>query len=361
VVSYSLPFEGVVSRDELDRHLHTNPKVPDAIPFKFKYYERDWGLCCSQHTRDSLTDDAYRVVIRTSFSYSTLKVGEVVAPGEHAESIVLCAHLCHPAMVNDDLSGVVVGIEVMRQLLQRTHRRYTYRLLILPETIGSVAFLSHHEDLIPSIKGGLFLEMLGLDHPHALQLSFHGDTELDRCFRLAVQEGDDAGWVGAFRTIIGNDERQFNAPGVRIPMLSLSRSLPRTHPDWPYREYHTSHDTPACTHTARLEESCALVLRMVDILEANQTPINAFKGEVFLSRYGMHLDFQDDPMGNQRLFDVLYMLDGTHTMAEIAEACGVYFATVQEIVYQFHRHNLVQFRPSESASSNRCEGHSPGS
>ncbi|PWH13346.1 MAG: hypothetical protein DDG59_14425, partial [Anaerolineae bacterium] len=101
VVSYSLPFEGIVSREELFAHLYTHPTLPDAIPFVFKYYQRDWGLCCSQQLKDSLTDAQYRVVIRTTFEAGTLKVGEVILPGESEQTFVLVAHLCHPAMVND--------------------------------------------------------------------------------------------------------------------------------------------------------------------------------------------------------------------------------------------------------------------
>ena len=93
---YSLPFDGVVSREELFAHLHVHARNPDAIPFIFKYYERDWGLCCTRKTRDALTDERYRVVIRSDFSYATLKVGETIVPGETDECIVLCAHLCHP-------------------------------------------------------------------------------------------------------------------------------------------------------------------------------------------------------------------------------------------------------------------------
>ena len=121
---------GVVQR------LHVHPKLPDAVPFTFKYYERWWGLCCSRQQRDTLQDDRYRVVIRTKFTQGTLKVGEIVAPGATDEMIVLCAHLCHPHQVNDDLTGVVVGMEVMRSLLARRDLRYTYRLVIVPETIG---------------------------------------------------------------------------------------------------------------------------------------------------------------------------------------------------------------------------------
>ncbi|HEX7975841.1 MAG TPA: DUF4910 domain-containing protein, partial [Anaerolineales bacterium] len=116
-VSYSLPFEGVVSREELLRHLHVHPRLPEAIPFVFKYYERDWGLCCSQALRDSLVEEHYRVVIRASFEPGALKVGEIVIPGESEQTFVLVAHLCHPAMVNDDLTGVVVGLEAARHLL----------------------------------------------------------------------------------------------------------------------------------------------------------------------------------------------------------------------------------------------------
>src|SRR3990172_5191150 len=169
VVSYSLPFDGVVSRQELLSHLHVHPRLPNAIPFVFKYYQRDWGLCASQQLRDSLSDETYRVVIETTFEPGALKVGELVIPGESDEAFVLVAHLCHPAMVNDDLTGVVVGLDVARALLAGPRPYYTYRLLILPETIGSVAYLSHNESLIPRMVGGLFLEMLGNDSSHALQ------------------------------------------------------------------------------------------------------------------------------------------------------------------------------------------------
>lgn len=343
VMSYSLPFEGEVSREELFEHLYTHPNIPEAIPFNFKYYDRDWGLCCSQNLKDSLNDDRYNVVIKSSFSYSTLKVGEVVVPGESDETIVLCAHLDHPAMVNDDLTGVVVGLDVMRELLKRPNLRYTYRLLILPETIGSVAYLSHNEALIPKIKGGLFLEMLGLHNPPALQLSFNGKTEVDQCFSMALKEHNSDGWTGTFRTIIGNDERQFNAPGVRIPMLSLSRVLPRSAQEWPYREYHSDHDNLDLLSVNSLEDSRTLVLRMIDTLENNLVLVNKFKGEVFCSRYGIHIDFYTNPEGHKALFDIMYLIDGTRSVAEIANTCGISFDATKRTISELHRHDLVEY------------------
>ena len=344
VVSYSLPFEGEVTREELFEHLHVHPKLPDAIPYVFKFYDRDWGLCCTRNLRDSLTDERYRVVIRTDFSPDTLKVGEVIAPGATDECIVLCAHLCHPCMVNDDLSGVVVGVEVVRRLLARRDPHYTYRFLILPETIGSLAYLSQNEDLIPRMQGGLFLEMLGLDNAHALQLSFAGDTMIDQCCRLVLEEGDPKGWVGDFNTVISNDERQFNAPGVRVPMLSLSRVLPPSSPDWPFAQYHTSQDDPQRTSVRRLEESRDLVLAMIDAVENNRTPINRFKGEVFCSRYNMYVDFYTDPEGNRALLQTMHRVDGTRSIADIAESTGTRFTVVKGIVDALESHGLVTYK-----------------
>lgn len=344
VVSYSLPIDREVSRQELLEHLHVHPTLPDAVPFVFKYYERDWGLCCSRRLKESLRDDRYRVVIRSQFSYGTLKVGEVIVPGKSSETFVLCAHLCHPAMVNDDLSGVVVGMKVMQELLKRRNLRYSYRFLVVPETIGSVAFLSHQEKLIPQMIGGLFLEMLGLENPHALQLSFAGDTEADRCLTGALKESDPHGWTGPFRTVVGNDERQFNAPGVRVPMLSLSRVEQGDKGSWRYYpEYHSSQDTPELASPARLAESRDLVLRMIDAIEGNQVPVNRYKGEIFCSRYGLNIDVYAHPESNRALFDIIFLIDGTRSVTEIARICGVSVDSTRRVVDELRRLGLVEF------------------
>jgi len=344
VVSYSLPIDREVSREELFEHLHVHAELPDAIPFVFRYYEREWGLCCSRRLKESLRDDRFRVVIRSTFSYGTLKVGEVIAPGKSSKTFVLCAHLCHPAMVNDDLSGVVVGLKVMQELLKRKNLRYSYRFLILPETIGSVAYLSHHEELIPKMTGGLFLEMLGLENPHALQLSFAGNTEMDRCLSQVLKECDPHGWTGVFRTVVGNDERQFNAPGVRVPMLSLSRVKQARPGCWPYYpEYHSSYDTPELASSTRLAESRDLVLKMIDCVEANRVPVNLYQGEVFCSRYGLNIDVYTNPEGNRSLFDIIFLIDGTRSVAEIARVCGISIESAQGVVEQLRQLELVEY------------------
>lgn len=343
VVSYSLPFEGVVNREELLRHLHVHPRLPEAIPFVFKYYERDWGLCASQTLSDSLQDETYRVVIKTVFEPGTLKVGEVIIPGESQQTFVMVAHLCHPAMVNDDLTGVVVGVETARRLLAGAKPYYTYRLLILPETIGSVAYLSHNQHLIPDMMGGLFLEMLGNDSPHALQNSFQPESQADRCLTSAFRGLDSQGYSGPYRKIIPNDERQFNAPGVRVPMLSLSRVEKMAYPPIPYREYHSSLDTPQIVSQQRLEVSCQLVLDLIHAWECNQYAVNNFKGEVFLSGYGIWIDYRTNPEGSLRLFEIMERCDGEHTVADIASELDISFQAVWEVAELFEKKGLIWF------------------
>ena len=340
---YSMAFEGTVSREELLRHLSVSTTSPEAIPYAWATYRRDWGFCAPARFKESLADPSYRVVIRSRHEAGTLKVGEVVAPGSGEGEFVLCAHLDHPCMVNDDLSGVLVGMEVMRELLQRSNLRMTYRFLMTPETIGSVAWLSQHQDRIPRIRGGLFLEMLGTDCPHALQRSFQGDTELDRLWLAALRERDPDAWDGPYRRVIGNDERQFNAPGVRIPMLSLSRVFHPNTGKWPYPEYHTSADNPRFVSLQRMEESVQTVLALIDRWEENPYPVNLFRGEVFCTRYGMFVDFYQDPQGNRRLFDMIQLIDGSHSVHELAASADMPFSAVLRNLQQMEKHHLIYF------------------
>ena len=353
VISYSLPFEGEVGREELLEHLHVHPHLKDAIPFVFKYYQRDWGLCATQTLRDSLEDDRYRVVIRSQFTPGTLKIGEVLIPGEREECFVFAAHLDHPAMVNDDLTGVVVGLEAARRLLAGPKPYYSVRLLFFPETLGSIAYLSQQEELIPNVLGGLFLEMLGNDAPHALQTSFQIDSPTDKCMVAALQGLEPAAYVGGYRTIIDNDERQFNSPGVRIPMLSLSRVVdPHLSESrfYPYPEYHSSLDTPDIISAERLEASVQLVLDLFSAFDRNRYVVNHFKGEVFASGYGIWVDYLQDPEGHKRLFEIMERCDGTRRPADIAQELGLSFQTVWDTIEQFLEKGLVSLSRSPKPS-----------
>ncbi len=238
-----------------------------------------------------------------------------------------------------------MGLDITKKLLQRPKPRFTYRLLILPETIGSVAYLSHNEDLIPNMVGGLFLEMLGNNSPHALQGSFQPESQVDRCFVSTMPALDPDSYTAPYRQVINNDERQFNAPGVRVPMLSLSRVEKPGSPTWPYPEYHSSFDTPAVITPERLEASRDTALGLIEAWERNCYVVNHFKGEVFCSGYGIWIDYRVNPEGHRRLFEIMERCDGEKTVADIAVELGIPFQAVWEVLRILQEKDLVGYSP----------------
>jgi aminopeptidase-like protein len=185
--------------------------------------------------------------------------------------------------------------------------------------------------------------MLGGRYPHALQHSFWGDSEVDTCFSVGLREHDPNSIESEHRMLVLNDERQFNAPGVRVPMLSLVRALPNCAPDFPYLEYHSSGDTAAIISADSLNDSQQLVLRMIDIFEMNRIPINNFKGEVFCSRFGISANSQIDPKASRALLYMIDKIDGTRSTVDIALECGVSFESVRALLDQLNSHELVKF------------------
>ncbi len=333
VVSYSLPINKIVSREELFKHLHSNPKRPDAIPFEFKYYERDWGFCIQRSKLKDFTAEKYRVVIDSGFEQGTLKVGDFTIKGESEETIVLVAHLCHPGMANDDLAGVAVAVDLAKELSEKKNY-YSYKFLFLPETIGSIAFLSQNEDLIPKLKAGIFLEMLGNDNDLALQYSRQGNEKIDRVAKYVMNKKLNYFREGGFRKIIGNDEMVFNGPGVNVPMISISR--------FPYAEYHTSDDNLGIIFPKRLEEAKVIVVEILRIIEADFVPKRKFKGPVFLSGCGLWVDWRSDMKLNKNLEQIMLRLEGNKSVFDIAEELGMDFDTVKDYLERFYEKGLIE-------------------
>jgi aminopeptidase-like protein len=333
LISYSLPINKIVSKSELMEHLHTNPKRPDAIPFEFKYYQKDWGFCIQHNKLKNFTNEEYKIFIDSKFENGTLKIGDFTIKGESEETIVLVAHLCHPAMVNDDLAGVSVLVDVAIELSKKNNH-YSYKCLFLPETIGSIAYLSQNEDLIPKFKYGIFFEMLGNENIHALQFSREGNTQLDKVASHILKKETDSSREGEFRKIICNDEMVFNGPGVNIPMISISR--------YPYPEYHTSDDNPSIISEEQLDESKNTILEILKILDLDYVPKRKFKGPIFLSGYGLWVDWRVNEELNLNLEKIMLRLEGKQSVFEIAQELGIEFLTVKDFTDKLFEKELIE-------------------
>lgn len=324
LVGYSEPFSGVLTLEELLPHLHTLPDHPDWIPYRTSYYHRSWGFCLSRRQLDELGPGPFRVVVDTTLAPGELTYAECVVPGESEEEVLLSAHVCHPSLANDNLSGIAVAVEVARALLARPSRRLTYRFLFAPGTIGSLTWLSRNTDVLPRLRHGLVLTGLGGPGPLVYKRTRHGRRAVDAAAAHVV--GRAGGEIRAYSPY-GYDERQFNAVGFDLPVGRLSRT-----PHGEYPEYHTSADDLALVTPAALEDSVQAVLALLDVLEHNRTYRNLSPyGEPQLGKRGLY-----PTVGGRNATDtVMAMLwtlgyaDGATPLLDVAEVADLDFAALR--------------------------------
>jgi aminopeptidase-like protein/aminoglycoside N3'-acetyltransferase len=348
LVSYSLPVDKVLTWAELEPHLYFNEKRPQAIPWKFKYYDRDWGFCLPKNQFDLLARDKnYRVVIHSEFSTRPeegFKVSTAILHPQggskaSAGELFIMAHVCHPNQANDDAAGVVTAIEVARRLAARPlpPGSMSVRFWFGPETIGTIAWLAHHEDLIASIKGGIFIEMTGNDNTIALQHTRQHNTTMDSVGQYVLKQRGDEFREGTFADIIQNDERVLNGPGLNIPCISVSR--------YPYPEYHTTDDNLEIIHEAKLQEAADVIEEIIRIYASNYLPKRKFRGPVFLSGHGLFVDWQTNWKLNRAIEKMMMRFEGRQSIFEIANELDLDYWETREYIEKFRLRGLVDALP----------------
>ena len=338
VLQYSAPFEGWVSRAELDAHLHSLIYQPDAIPYVTSYYKERWGLCISQRQRELLTDERYFVRIDSELKDGHLTYGELIIPGDEATEVLLSTNICHPSMANNELSGLVV-LTGLAQWLASEPRRHTYRILFLPETIGALAYLSRHlPDMQANTVAGYQIVCCGDERTFSYLPSRKGGTLADRAAIAAFRE------LGIKPTCYsfldrGSDERQWCAPGLDLPVASITRSKYDAYP-----EYHTSLDDLSVISQAGLEGSLKVYQRAIEIIEANKTYKTTVLGEPQLGKRGLYPEQATEGRGGNLapIFNILAYADGTRDLISLAETIGCDTLECARICETLVQHELLR-------------------
>ena len=286
VVGYSEPVEGRFSKEELDPHLHSLPEQPSAIPWRTAYYERNWGFCLSQETRDAMGPGPFDVSIESTLAPGHLTYGEIAIPGQTENEFLVSVHVCHPSLVNDNLSGIAVAsaLAALYGAPAETKRaRLGLRILFIPGTIGSLTWLSRNRERLARIRGGLTLTCLGDAAPLTYKRTFDGDHAIDRIALRALEGARTSPRVLDFYPY-GYDERQYNSPGFRMPIGSLMRSR---HGRFP--EYHTSLDSPEFVSGDQLEEALGVVRTIFDMSSRDRVYRESGSGRRTPTRQARHL------------------------------------------------------------------------
>lgn len=329
VVGYSEPVDTWLSREELLEHVYTQPDQPDAIPYVTSYYKRRWGFCMSEVQKSQLPSGRYRAVIDADLGPGEMNYGELLIRGKSSEEIFLSTYICHPSMANNELSGPVVTTALGQWILGMAERKYSYRIVFVPETIGSVLYLSRNlEHMKQKVFAGCNVSCVGDDRCYSFLPSRASNTIADRVAQHVLHCIDPDfkkySWLDR-----GSDERQYCAPGADLPVATIMRSKYGMYP-----EYHTSLDTLNGVVTAKgLAGGFTALRQAIEILEQDFTPRVSTIGEPQLGKRGLYPDISRKGSANsvKNMMDMLSYSDGTRSLFEIAELLAVPFAKLRDL------------------------------
>jgi len=339
LVGYSASIDVFVELDELNNHLYSLPEQPTAIPYITSYYEDRWGFCLSHEQRVRLKPGTYHVVIDADKKPGVLNYAELILPGRSKEEIFLSTYICHPSMANNELSGPVVTAALAKWLVSLKDREYTYRIIFIPETIGSIVYLSmNYKHLKKHVIAGFNITCVGDDRCYSYLPSRDGETLSDKV-ALHVLGNIDHNFKRYTWLDRGSDERQYCSPGIDLPIATIMRSKYAEYP-----EYHTSLDDLNLVTDSGLNGGFVAIQDCIKVIENNFYYKYKILCEPQLGRRGLYPTLSTKNSTNlvAMLTNVLSYCDGKKTVLEIAEILGVSFFEVNKIIQTLVEQGLVK-------------------
>lgn len=347
VMGYSEPVDAWLPLESLDAHLYSLPELPHAIPYATSYYSRRWGFCLTHEAREKLAQGEYHVIIDSEIKPGVMNYGECVLPGKTDQEVLLSTYICHPSMANNELSGpaVTTALACWLRAMQGSHR-YTYRIVYIPETIGSIYYLSRHlAHLKAKVVAGFNITCCGDERCYSYLPSRSGDTLADRAAKHALKHIDPEyrkySWLDR-----GSDERQYCAPGIDLPVASIMRSKYGCYP-----EYHTSLDDLTLVTPKGLGGAFLALQTAIEAIENDGYPVAAIYCEPQLGKRGLYptLSTRNSADAVKGMMDVLSYCDGSHSMMEIAEIVDLPVMRVVELLAPLLSHGVINMNDTRPA------------
>ena len=337
IVGYSEPVNKIVTFSELKNHLFSLPEQPTAIPFITSYYKRTWGFCIAHNELTHLKEEQYRVFIDSEFKNGFLTYGELIIPGRLSKEIFLSTYICHPSMANNELSGPAVTTSLVKWILEKP-RKYTYRIVFIPETIGSIAYLSKNLEIMKqNIIAGFNITCVGDERVYSYLPTRKGNTYADK-IALNILGFKSPHFIKYTFLERGSDERQYNAPGVDLPVVSVMRSKYEEYP-----EYHTSLDNLDLVTSNGLYGSYTILKECLILLENNKKYKIRCLGEPQLGKRSLYPSFSKKTIENEtkKMIDFIAYADGTNDLIEISNTIKVPVWELYEIIDKLKKCDLL--------------------
>lgn len=337
VMGYSMPVDRWVELDELKRYVYTQPDQPDVIPYVTSYYKERYGFCMSEHQKSALPEGRYHMYIDSELIDGSLTYAEAVLPGARDEEILITSYICHPSMANNECSGPALLTELARYVNAVKNRKYTYRFLLNPETIGSIAYLSRNcRHLQTKLKAGVVLSCVGDDGDYSLIHTRYGDTIADKGLANILKER--AGYREYSFLKRGSDERQYNAPGIDLPVVGFCRTKYGMYP-----EYHTSGDNLDFISPAGFQGAYEAMTEWIEAMERNERYQVAVLCEPQLGRRGLYPTVSQKGSYDavKAMTDFIAYADGKNDLFDISDRIGVDAAALIPIVNALLENGLL--------------------
>ena len=325
VIGYSDAVDKEVDYDELVEHLYYIEEQPNAIPYITSYYSRRWGFCMSYNQYKLLNKTSrFKIHINSEFKDDgVLSYGELCIKGKTDKEIFFSSYICHPQMVNNELSGPAVLTGIAEHLLMRGDNYYSYRFVLIPETIGSIVYLSRNLDVLKSnVFGGFNLTCVGDERSWGLIPSRYGNNISDVIAEYVLHQKN-KDYVKYTWLDRGSDERQYCSPGVDLPISSVTRSKYGQYP-----EYHTSLDNFDFVTENGLNESLEFYLKCIDVFEKNRFfPKLNVLCEPQLGKRDLYPNISTKKSIKivENMMNFISYCDGTNSILEISKICNIDF------------------------------------
>ena len=340
LVGYSHAINKIIPLNKLKKHIHIDKANKNSIPYVTSYYKRTWGFCMSQNQLRSIKNKKYKVVIKSSLKDGVMDYGETLIKGKSKKEILFSSYICHPSMANNELSGPVIIASLIHYINSLKNKKYSYRFVLVPETIGSIAYINRNlKKLKKNVLAGFVINCAGDNRNYSFVQTPEKNTFADEIMNSS--------FIGLTKKSIyefkdrSSDERQYCHAGIELPICSYSRSKAgsKTFP-----EYHTSLDNFSLVTKKGLEGSFEIFKNIVDALEFSPFPKAKTKCEPFLTKRNLYPTLskkKNIDNGLKNLLDIIAYSNGKRSVFQISNILNLELKTCLEILKKLKNHSLI--------------------
>ena len=344
IIGYSIKVNRIIKKKDLIKNLFYLKAQPEAIPYITSYYKKRWGFCLTYNQFKEINikysdEDSFKVVINSNLNNNgSLNYGELIIKGKSRKEILISTYICHPSMANNELSGPIVSMSLINYFIGKKLNK-TLRFIFIPETIGSIAYLSRNLKYLKRyVIGGYNLSCIGDERKHSCMLSKNENSPSDEALLLSYKKMNIRNYKIYPFLNRGSDERQYNSPGIDLGITSIFRSKYTEYP-----EYHTSLDNFDVVTLKGLTGGYNLAKNSIKIIQNNTYPISKILCEPQMGKRGLYptLSVKSKRKETKKFMDFLQYSDGFNSLNKISKLINLDIKSTKKIYKVLSKNNLL--------------------